>query len=243
MLTRVLLVDDSTVFLDMLEAALKPHASIVLVATSLGQARQLIDSSADLSVVVTEAKLADGSGLELLEHIATRPEPRPGVLIVTARPNERDEKRAADLGAIGYLPKPTSYRDIARVVSRSAKRDWNTSRLLRRRSLGKAYVADAQLPKRGGRREDLFQLSWDIRDISTTGAFLETKGPIDVGTELDLALVFFKTALARVKAVVVRIQKPTWTHIGGVGVSFEDFAPGSQELLERYIAEAEGELY
>jgi DNA-binding NarL/FixJ family response regulator len=238
---RILLVDASTVFLDMMEAALAPHSEAVLTATSLGQARHLIDSDR-LSVVVTDADLPDGSAFELFEHLATTPEPRPGVLVLARHANARDEKRYAELGALGYLGKPTSYRDIARVVSRSQRSDWNASRRVRRRSLGKAYVADATLPQ-GEPRRDLFQLVWDIRDISASGAFLETKGPLEVGTELDLALLFFKSALARVKARVVRVQKPTWTHVGGVGVVFIRFAPGSEELLERYIAEAEGELY
>jgi CheY-like chemotaxis protein len=240
-LGKVLVVDVSNVFVDLAEIALRPCCEEVLTASSCGEAKQKLASNRDVDFVLCEADLSDASGFELLEYVAALDEPRPRVLLVASHPAEADEKRALDRGAIGYLPKPTSFHDISRMLRRSHTADWNPTRRVRRRSLGKAFVADpssAQDP----RREEFFQVAWDIRDISATGAFLETKGPIAVGTEIDLALLFYSTVLARVKAEVVRFQAPSWASGGGVGVVFKSFGEGSEELIETYVADADDKL-
>ena len=232
---RVLVVDDSAVFRETLARTLAPHCSEVLVASGLAAARERLLQNRDLALVVSDASLPDGSGFELLDFVQALDEPRPRVILVSAR-TERDEvRRATDAGAIGYLSKPTTFREIARVVRQSWVQNWNWSRPLRRRSLGKAFLKDPRI-------DDANHLAWDIRDVSVSGALLETKGPLEVGSEVDLCLVF-GAAMIHVEAEIVRVQEPTWARVGGVGVRFKDFYAGSRELLERYIHLAEDDLY
>ena len=77
-------------------------------------------------------------------------------------------------------------------------------------------------------------LSWDLYDVSTTGAFIETRGPLPVGAELLLEIIFGKESV-RCTARVVRVQEPCWMHVGGVGVVFTEIEAASRRLLEDFV--------
>ena len=77
--------------------------------------------------------------------------------------------------------------------------------------------------------------------MSTSGAFLETHGPIEVGSVLDLCLDFGRSE-ARVQAQAVRVQLPDWGLAGGVGIAFRDFDTGSRERLLSHLAAVAAEL-
>jgi hypothetical protein len=71
---------------------------------------------------------------------------------------------------------------------------------------------------------------WNIRDMSLSGAFLETTGPIEPGTLLDLCLDFGDNQV-RVKARTVRVQPPDWGCAAGVGIAFEGLPADSRDAL------------
>ena len=107
----------------------------------------------------------------------------------------------------------------------------NVARRVRRRTLGRAI-----------RDDPIAESAWGIRDVSISGAFLETHAPIPVGSELELALVF-GTAVIHVTARVVRVQEPAWGQVGGVGIEFTRLRGDSRQFLESYVAATEGEAY
>ena len=107
----------------------------------------------------------------------------------------------------------------------------NVARRVRRRTLGRAI-----------REDPVAESAWSIRDVSISGAFLETNAPIPVGSELELALVF-GTAVIHVTAQVIRIQEPGWGQVGGVGIEFTRFRGDAEQFLESYIAATEAETY
>lgn len=230
--SKILVVDDSNVFREMLSTVLSARCEKVLSARNCAEGRRMVEETPDLDLVIADVVMPDASGFVLLEYVASLPRARrPDVILVTARPDPEAATMAERMGAAGYLGKPVSVPEVARLLRRRKAKRWNAARRVRRRSLGHAHLSDP-------RRLDS-QLVWDIRDVSVTGAFLETTGPVPVGTELELALVF-GPALARVRARVVRVQEPTWEDAGGVGVEFTEFYEGSRDLLEGYIAEADG---
>jgi hypothetical protein len=87
-------------------------------------------------------------------------------------------------------------------------------------------------------REGVSQMEWEIGNLSVSGAFLETPGPVPLGTQLNLILQL-EAEEVPVQARVVRVQDPGWYQPGGVGVEFEALPPGSREALEHYLSEAE----
>ena len=112
---------------------------------------------------------------------------------------------------------------------RASEEGAHVARRIRRRTLGRAI-----------REDPSGEPGWGIRDLSTTGAFLETKARLEVGAEFDLSLIF-GTAVVHVVARVVRIQEPSWQHVGGAGVQFIRLSKGTEAFLESYIESSEGE--
>jgi CheY-like chemotaxis protein len=238
-ITKALVVDDSRVLRDMLSAVMSPHCGGVVTAADCAQARQRLREHRDFTLVLCDVILPDGDGFEILKEICALDAPRPEVILMTGHPDREDARRARAIGAIGYLSKPISFRDITEVV-RDAEGKRKAAPRVRRRPLGRAYVTT---PATGGDATavDGPEKVWEIHDMSTSGAFLETNGPIEVGAVLDLYLDFGRSQ-ARVRAQTVRLQFPDWGCLGGVGIAFRDFDAGSRELLASHLAAVAAEL-
>lgn len=211
---------------------LRPHAEAVATAGCRREARSQI-ASEPFQLLISDVSLPDGDGFDLLRDARALEHARPDVILVSPRTDFRSERLAAQLGAIGYLVKPIGFRDIARVLKQRSGAAV-AQRRPRRRPGGQACVMDlAEGDDAAG--GVLPQLIWYARDVSRTGAFLETESPIAVGTVLDLALDLAGRTV-RVRAEVVRVQEPDWGRPGGVGVNFIDLAGGANEILDAYIA-------
>ncbi len=219
-LGKVLVVDPSSVFRMVLSAALGPHCEEIFVASDLAEARDTLARLPGVSLVLARASAGQDDGFELLRCIGSRGEGRPDVILVAEQPNEQEALRARELGAAGYLREPVSLNDIARAIER--KRRPLEARGERQRVFGLALLVD---PQTGRPR-----LAWNLVDLSTTGAFIETTGPIPLGTDLELML-FVGPAMVVVRARVVRIQEPSWSHSAGVGVQFASLGQGARDLL------------
>jgi CheY-like chemotaxis protein len=229
----MLVVDDSEVYLRVVSILLKPYCPSVLTARNVGEAIQSIESNPDIEAVLCDVVLGDESGFEVLEYVASRSDLELSVVMVTAYPADTGAARARRLGAVDYLTKPTSMRRILRAL-RSA--DSPDSRMPPRRSrcAGKAHLLD-------GESEAAASMAWDIHNISLGGAFLETKGPIPIGSELDLAL-YLRGGKAEVRARVVRVQDPSWLDIAGVGVRFIELGEDADAVLRRTLALSDADL-
>jgi CheY-like chemotaxis protein len=231
--SKLLLIAESPVFRKVLGGVLSSHADQVLNAASAREGRQKIAEHADISLVLSEAAMRDGSGFQLLEYVASLGDPKPRVILLAARPAQEEVERAVNMGAIGILGKPVSLQEIHRLWKESEGLTRDTAR--RVRSLGQALLID---PSDAEASEDgVSHLAWGIRNVSLTGAFLETKAPLPVGTEFHLALAL-GSARGQVMAEVVRVQEPSWRSVGGVAIAFRDFGEGTEELLSDYIAQA-----
>ena len=234
-LSRVLIVDDSAVLREMLKLVFKVHCEEVLIASGVREAIETLDQNPEISLVISDVIMPDGSGFDLLRHVSSRDVPRPQVILLTGRPVEEDQRRATEMGAIGYLGKPTSFREINRALRRREAESWNAARPERRRTLGRAFLVDPA-------RQGFSELAWEIHDLSRTGAFLETNAPLPVGTTLHLSMEL-GDATARVQVEVVRVQEPSWGRVGGVGVVFRDIDENARGILERHVAEAADQVY
>jgi CheY-like chemotaxis protein len=207
---RILVVEDSRCMLEVLGQILRPHCSAILFASTYRDAVRQLKQEPDPGVIVCDVILPDGNGFQLLEQLASGPKPMPKLLLITAHWVEDDRQRALSLGAIGYLPKPVSLRDIRTALSMPAN---PKRRGLRHRTLAKAWIVDPE------RRERL--LSLGIHDISATGALLDSTGPLPVGTKLEFEIVYSEDQTVRVKGTVVRVQEASWLDMGGAAVHFD----------------------
>ena len=177
--------------------------------------------------MLSDIILPDGDGFEVLEHSLSLDQvPKLRVILMTGRPEPGQEERAAEMGAAGFLVKPISLGDVLQALSADRfikKRQHDRSRLL-----GKAILRDPT-------REDRPVVRWEIRDISRTGAFLETAAPVANGTSLDLLIILGHFSLTA-EATVVRVQEPSWAYPGGVGIYFSELSDHAQEQLEQFLS-------
>jgi CheY-like chemotaxis protein len=228
----VLVVEDSQVLREVMKAVLTPHAKVVETAASVAEALEVLRDTPDFSLLLSDVQLPDGTGFDVLAHVR-RSAPESRAVLMTARWEAADAERATAMGALAYLPKPLTFRDIARVLR---KADCvSAHRPTRRRSSGKALLRD-------GSRPGVPHFAWEMRDLSVSGAFLETKGPLAVGTSLDLELVLGADTI-RVLAVVARLQEPSWAGPGGVGVRFQALDAEARVLIEQHVAAARDDTF
>ena len=224
----MLVVDDSKVYRELMATLLRPHCREVVAVGNVAAALERLAESARFDLVICDVVMEGDDGFSLLEQLRERGEPPMPVVMVTGRSSHDGAARARELGAVGYLEKPTTVRQILNaVVPRTLPRGRNIQP--RWRCSGTAVLVDAETSGPG-------PLRWDVYNICPTGAFLETKGPVPLGCELDLELEIGGRK-ARVRALVVRVQEPSWLDVGGVGVRFIQPDQALEEFVARAIAD------
>ena len=112
---RLLVVDDEPDLLTLYELALVREGYDVECAVGVHEAWQLLESRA-FDVVVTDMRLPDGTGLELLARLESRGRGERTVLI-TAFGSPENAVEALKAGAFDYLTKPVDLRQLRTVIA------------------------------------------------------------------------------------------------------------------------------
>jgi two-component system response regulator PilR (NtrC family) len=116
---RVLIVDDEPDLLDLMEITLSKMGLDTQRAATVSKARQLLDSER-FDLCLTDMRLADGSGLEVLQHIGER-HPAMPVAVITAYGNTTNAIEALKAGAFDYLSKPVALDQLRTLVKTALK--------------------------------------------------------------------------------------------------------------------------
>src|SRR5512134_2199448 len=114
---RVLVVDDEADILELLELTLLRMGLEVERAATVRKARELLDAH-EFDLCLTDMRLPDGEGLELVQHIGEHCEDLP-VAVITAHGSMENAVAALKAGAFDYLAKPVSLEQL-RTLVRSA---------------------------------------------------------------------------------------------------------------------------
>jgi DNA-binding NtrC family response regulator len=113
---RLLIVDDESDTLKALEMGLKDTVAKLHSVMSFSEAMNMIKSQ-DLDVIVTDLKLKDGTGLDILNYIRENQLPH-YVIIITAYGTVESAVEAIRSGAYDYIVKPFRFSDLKRLLSR-----------------------------------------------------------------------------------------------------------------------------
>ena len=149
------------------------------------------------------------------------------MLLIGRAFSEEDLARADLLGAIGCLCKPVSFQSMAEAIAAAQGRPFiAVSPRVYALPPARAHLLDPN-----GQES---QIVWGVHDLSLTGALIDTRGPIPVGTQLALALCIGGQRLT-LESEVVRIQEPAWDTLAGVAVRFRDVTSEQRIVLEREI--------
>jgi two-component system response regulator PilR (NtrC family) len=116
---NVLLVDDEQDILELLELALTKMGLNVDKAASVSESLKKLESRR-YDLCLTDMRLPDGDGLQVVRHIAHRNLDIP-VAVITAHGNMENAVTALKAGAFDYLSKPVSLDQLRALVKSSLK--------------------------------------------------------------------------------------------------------------------------
>ena len=111
---RVLVVDDEPDIRELLELTLVKMGLAVDTASSVGDAREML-KDARFDLCLTDMRLPDGDGLELVRHIAGLARDLP-VAVITAYGSAENAVAALKAGAFDYVSKPIGLEQLRALV-------------------------------------------------------------------------------------------------------------------------------
>lgn len=119
---KILYVEDELPHVELTQRTLEDNLKekfILLHRASYKDALVLINEETDIDIVLTDLRLPDGSGLDLLHKISEMPTP-PAVVLVTGQGDEQVAVAALKAGAADYLVKQSDYLHRLPVVITNA---------------------------------------------------------------------------------------------------------------------------
>ena len=112
---RILVVDDEPDLLTLYELALIREGHQVQAASTLAEARSAL-AETTFDVLITDMRLPDGLGMELLRELAAARRPERSIM-VTAYGSPETAVEALKAGAFDYLTKPVDLKQLRTVVA------------------------------------------------------------------------------------------------------------------------------
>lgn len=122
---QILIVDDDVTLALMLATWLGKKGFEATTAASLGAARKLL-AETPCDLVLTDMRLPDGDGTDLLEWIARRPVPVP-VIVMTGYADIGNAVRCMKLGAKDYISKPINPDELLQKIREAAEKTTDAS--------------------------------------------------------------------------------------------------------------------
>jgi two-component system response regulator AtoC len=116
---RILVVDDEEVLAWSIENELKNYGADVRKAYTVSAATEIFSEVAP-DLVVTDLKLPDGNGLDLIKRFKAE-QPLLPIILMTAHGAIDSAITALRLGAFDYLQKPFDLKDLVAAVKRAAE--------------------------------------------------------------------------------------------------------------------------
>jgi two-component system response regulator PilR (NtrC family) len=115
----VLVVDDEADIRELLELTLMRMGLAVESAASVAEAHRLLESK-QFDLCLTDMRLPDGEGLDLVRYIGENCKDLP-VAVITAYGSAENAVAALKAGAFDYLSKPVSLQDLRSLVKSALK--------------------------------------------------------------------------------------------------------------------------
>jgi CheY-like chemotaxis protein len=220
-MTRVLVVDGAVPALALERSFLHRSGCEVLAATrgdALGRARQYVPD-----LVLIDAGAPEDRALDLGLRLGADPVIGRTPVVYVGPPEL--EGRCAAACAWGFVPRPVSRGVLVGTLRRFLPVDERSSRRLPS-ALPVAFAGGGT----GG-------VSY-TRDVSTTGLFLRTARPLDVGTRVRLHVRLHPEDAAPLRTEGLVVRRVAENGATGVGVRLGPLAPDDRGRLAARLAEA-----
>lgn len=116
---RILIVDDETAILELLETILGREGFDVKGVTTARDFRLLLEQE-NFDLFIVDLTLPDGNGLNLIREL--RAITQAGVIVLTGRETELDQVLGLEIGADDYITKPFRQRELTARVNAVLRR-------------------------------------------------------------------------------------------------------------------------
>ncbi|AXE30013.1 sigma-54-dependent Fis family transcriptional regulator [Chromobacterium phragmitis] len=134
---RVLIVDDEPDIRELLELTLLKMGLAPVCAANVAEAKAALDGGG-FDLALTDMRLPDGDGLDVVNHIGERGLDLP-IAVITAHGSADNAVRAMKAGAFDYLQKPVSLAQLRSLVKSALKVEVPSARpSARQRLLGES---------------------------------------------------------------------------------------------------------
>ncbi len=181
-----LIVDDEPDIRELLEITLGRMGLDTRSAANLSAARELIDSE-DFDLCLTDMRLPDGDGIELVRHIgATRP--AMPVAVITAHGNMETAISALKAGAFDFIAKPVDLGNLRQLISAALKLEQRPAPS-EADSGSRNASADAERPMLLGNSETIERVRETIVKLGRSQAPVFISGESGTGKELAAQLI------------------------------------------------------
>jgi DNA-binding NtrC family response regulator len=116
---RILVVDDEPEILEILSETLLSNG---LICDTASNGKDALDRlrTGRYDLLITDVRLPDITGLDILKHVTAK-YPLMPVILITGYASIENTKQALRLGAVDYIPKPFSTRVVLSAVEKSLK--------------------------------------------------------------------------------------------------------------------------
>ena len=171
---RLLIVDDEASIRDMLAFYFHKKGFEVQTASNFteGQAAAL-RSAPDL--VLSDIKMPDGNGLDLLRKIKAD-YPKTPVIMITAHTSTADAIEAMKAGAVDYIAKPFNIEELGLIVDRAlGEKQLRDENVYLKQELAGKYTF-ANIIGKGSRMQEIFRTIERIARVSSTALLTGESG-------------------------------------------------------------------
>lgn len=182
---RLLVIDDEPDLRTLYELTLLREGYQLASAETVAEALQLL-ASERFQVVITDMRLPDGSGLDVLAWLE-REGRSERAIVITAHGSAENAVEALKAGAFDYLTKPVDLRQFRSVVATAIGREPVTrdaGRLLTPAVVPPAPAGGAALQRLAGRSEAMQQVRSLIQKVARSMAPVLLQGESGTGKEL-----------------------------------------------------------
>ena len=188
---RILLVDDEPTIREAVVMLLEGEGYETITADSLLQGRAALERGG-IDLVISDMRLGDGTGLELLQHLGTDADAPPAI-IITSYSSLETAVEALRAGAVDYIIKPFANDELLHAVRRAIQeRRMRRENTLLKRTLRKEQLRHGLV----GRSPGLERVLELIRRVAPSDATVLISGESGTGKELVAQAIHYASARA-----------------------------------------------
>ncbi|MEE8339108.1 MAG: response regulator, partial [Xanthomonadales bacterium] len=184
---RVLVIDDEPDIRELLNLTLTRMGLDVTTAEDLAKARQALQDQS-FSFCLTDMRLPDGNGIDLVEEISNQ-FPNLPTAVITAHGRIEDAVHALKMGAFDFVSKPVDLKVLRKLVSTALKlrSDQPREEIPQGESAGQA--PDTILDRLSGNSPAIRQCKTLIAKLARSQAPVLVSGDSGTGKELAARLI------------------------------------------------------